>query len=252
MKLCSSLLLITAGLSITPVVQAIPLLQIYVEGATYDTDHESWVFSDTDGGTIDLRLWVIGNTEGPGSKGIIEDVKLAITYVDQGVGKDADVSITGSTTGGFGGFTDPSQAADPGFNQYNDNGDIPLKGDGTAIATHGVYGDGWEWQEFALGDFALADSPIGDFIYDVPTPTAGNVGQINVYDISIAGDFTDVHFDAYDHVQAGNKARYIFAPYSHDAGTGINEPVPVPGPATLSLMGLGLLGLSRVKRRRSR
>jgi len=35
---------------------AVPALQLYIEGATYDTDSESWVVSSTD-----FRLWVIGD-----------------------------------------------------------------------------------------------------------------------------------------------------------------------------------------------
>ncbi len=58
------------------VAQAVPLLQLYAEGATYDTEQESWVFTDTDGGPIDVRVWVIGNVAGPGSKGTIASTCL--------------------------------------------------------------------------------------------------------------------------------------------------------------------------------
>jgi hypothetical protein len=225
----------------TTVCHAIPLLQIYVEDATYDTTHESWVFGNANGDPI--RLWVIGNTKGPGSKGTIKDVKLAITYADLTQDKDATVNVTKSNTDGYGGYSDPSDSLDPVWKQYDQDGDIPLMGDGKPISRHGVYGEGWEWQEFALGDFYLADSPIGDFIGDFPKPSANEkLAQINVYEIDIVGDITEVHFDAYDHVQSGNKAKYIFAPYSHDAGTGVNESVPVP--TTLALVGLGLAGIT--------
>jgi hypothetical protein len=42
----------------------------------------------------------------------------------------------------------------------------------------------------------------------------------------------------------------VFAPYSHDAGTGVNEPVPMPEPTTAGLFLAGLLGIGLMIRRR--
>lgn len=229
--------------------QAEPILQLYVEGSTYNTDHESWVFAPNDGDPI--RLWVIGNVDGGGGKGTIEDVKISIVYDDPGT--PVSISLTPSTTGGYGGFVDPSTPAAPTLNQIVDDGSLPQLADGSSIAAHGVYGSGAEWQEFALGDFDLTDSPIGDFVNDFPTSFSLEAGQINVYELTIVGDVTDLHIDAYDHVFAGNHVRSVFAPFSHDAGTGVNDPgtdpeddpvlVPEPGAAGLFLAGLFLIGL---------
>lgn len=237
---------------------AVPILQLYVEGATYDAEHESWVFEAL--GADPIRLWVIGNVDGPGGKGTIADVKLAVTYRDAGAGKDINVTVTSGQIGGtgsYGGFADPSTPDDPTFLQFNEDGDIPLMGDGSPIASHGVYGDGWEWQEFGLGDLELTDSQIGNFIDAFPTPSGQTLGQINAYEISVdAAGPMDIHFDAYDHVGADRRVRYVFAPYSHDAETGINEPccddghgVPETTTAGLMTAGLALLALSAIRRR---
>ena len=58
-----------------PSVRAVPVLQLYVEGATYNYEHESWVVSS---GTSSARLWIIGKVAGPGGKGTIENVRLSV------------------------------------------------------------------------------------------------------------------------------------------------------------------------------
>ena len=60
-----------AILVVTSTAQAVPTLQVYLEGATYDTATETWVADIGD----PLRLWVIGNV---GSHGTISNVRLAV------------------------------------------------------------------------------------------------------------------------------------------------------------------------------
>jgi len=66
------------------VAYAIPELQLYIEGATYDTGSATWVFS----GSGTFRLWVIGNINGPGGTGglPIQDVKLAAAVATSEMG----------------------------------------------------------------------------------------------------------------------------------------------------------------------
>jgi hypothetical protein len=255
MKFNTALLTKTAftgllGLLLAVPVQAVPVLQLYVEGAEYDFDHESWVFELQPDQENTIRLWAIGNTSnGPGAGGGIMNVKLSAVYENQVDGDDLDpFTLTSSQTGDLV-FTDPSKADDAQWIQTNDSGDTPEMSDGKTLSGHGTYGDGWEWQEFLLGDFTLSDSPIADF-FDVFPDAGVAYGQINVYEITIDAAITDIHFDLYDSVEAKNGAKGVFAPFSHDAGTGTNEPMPpIPEPPVIMLFGLGLILTGLIRRK---
>lgn len=211
------------------IAHALPALQLYLEGATYDQATETWVGNYTSGGT--LRLWAIGAV---GDYGTISNVKLAIAYAS---GDDPIISLTGSTTGGLGGFTDASRSDSPTFIQTKTDGSVPKLTSGSSLPSHGVYGAGTAWSEYGLGNLAHKDSPVADFAPTFPSPS-NKWGQINVYEITISG--TDwVHFDLYDNYVSGSKVKYVFAPFSHDA-----EGNRVPdGGMTLLLLGLGIAGL---------
>ena len=223
-----------------PAVEAVPLLQLYVEGGTYDETTESWVVDYTGD---PIRLWVIGNVAGPGGRGTIYDAKLAIAYNTPESGPAPVVTIDGSSTGGYGGFTDPSTADDPPYLRTVTDGSTPVLYDGSSLPSHGIYGQGTDWQEFALGDLDTADSPIADFINAFPGPDQADAPQINVYEIAIAGDVEWLHFDLYDHTDSRTR---VFAPPSHDAEA-MPEPAAVVGLLTLGIG--GLIGRSRLFRR---
>jgi len=234
MRVSTSLFLILAVtiLFASPVF-AIPNLQLYIEGATYDTATETWVAS---GGST-VRLWCIGAV---GEVGNILNVRLAVAYIpDGGV---VTVNLTPTVADGDGsymGVSDPSTPSAPtNLGTYTDGS--PTLTDGTSLPDHGIYNQpDVEWQEFGLGNFTLADSNIGDFTNDFPTDL-NKTGQINVYEVSVSGTEA-VHFDLYDTVEGANHA--IFAPFSHDAGGGGDIP-PVPEPGTIALLGLGGLILA--------
>jgi hypothetical protein len=235
--------LLMAGLSVNTA-YAIPELQLYIEGSTYDTVTETWTL--TTGGPI--RLWVIGDV---GAKGEIDNVKLSVAYKED---LFPSISLTPSTTGGYGGFTDPSTPAAASYLQTVTDGSAPVLGDGSSLPSHGIYGSGTWWQEFSLGDFTLTDSPIADFP-PLPSPIS-QLGQINVYEIAVSDidDEAIFHFDVYNHYyDKKGDAVYKFSPFSHDAegsggGTDIPPP-PVPEPASMLLLGLGLSSVAGMGRR---
>jgi len=235
------LLTVCAALMLIPTAGAVPLLQLYVEGSTYDEATESWVLEYTGD---PIRLWVIGNVAGPGGQGTIYDTKLAIAYTGPDGGVAPVFTIEGSSTGGYGGFTDPSTAVDPVYLQTVTDGSTPTLHDGSSLPTHGVYGEGIHWQEFALGDLDTADSPIGDFYGAFPGPGWADSAQINVYEITFSGSVEWIHFDLYNHTDSRTR---VFAPFSHDAEVTTPEPAAVVGLLTLGIG--GLIGRSRLFRR---
>jgi hypothetical protein len=228
------------GLAVASTAFAVPNLQVYIEGATYDDATDTWVLS----GTGTYKLWVIANNENGG----ILDVNLAAAVLTSELG-GGSISLTGTTTGGLGGFTDPSAAANPVYSFTSADGAIPVLSDGSSLPSHGIYGAGTSFIQWSLGDMDLDDSPIGDFISAFPAPLAGQSGTINVYDVTVTG-FTRVHFDVFNHFEGATHA--LNNPFSHDGESGGNggNGGQAAEPTTMFLLGGGLLGALAVRRRK--
>jgi hypothetical protein len=233
-------LLLTAALA-----RAETVLQLYVEGSTYDPATESWTKTFTPGETI--RIWAIGNTGGNKADGLIEDVHLLFAYPAADPGT-VSFTLTPATTDGYGGFIDPSVAGPAIYVRTVTDGGLPTMPHGRTLPAHGEFGPGVHWQEFGLGDFTKTDSPLADFIGGFPVPAKPNSTQINAYELVITGTPT-VHFDLYGAVDGHHGCGIdIFAPFSHDAIAG-GEPVPEPGTFAM-LGGLALVGAFWLRRRR--
>ena len=248
---------------------AIPILQLYIEGAHYDLNTESWVAAPPGSSSgVPFVLWAIGNVDGPGGKGQISDVMLAVTYDEVFFGH---ITITLTPTVVSDEFQprfgDPSiPVLDPpaiaghpdGWIQEQQDGTIlPKLSNGHDLPKHDAFGPDVSWQEFSLGDFTLpADSPIADFnqpdgfagpdpfdITDIPDSDIGPGGLINAYEVSWEIEkglglpkLSLLHFDLYDNIQ-GTKAK--FAPFSHNA---LADAHIIPEPASFIVW--FLIGLS--------
>ena len=252
-----ALAVLSAGAIAPSSAKAVPVLQLYVEGATYDSGTDTWVLDTSgsgSGGTA--RVWVIGNVDGDGGKGAISDVNLIVSYDEQP--SSPNIALTPSTTGGLGGYTDPSTPTGTGtYVQTVSDGSSPTLGDGSSLPAHGVFGEGTEWQQFALGDFTLTDSPISDIIDSFPGGTLDpNAGQINVYEVSFSGYSGPFHFDAYGTTGEGTDKEHVWAaPFSHDGETTFTDVPELSGDRAgagglaLAIGGALLLGAPGRRRR---
>ena len=211
------------GLFTASSAMAIPALQLYIEGATYETggtDSETWAKL----GTGSFRLWVIADTS---STFRIRDVKLVASYSDSYLTTSPllvpKLTFSPTTASASSGFTDSSTPADP-YGLLNDilptgspfeeggtdaenwshgGGDSDINPAGP-LETHGMLVSGRTAIEWNLGLFDLIDSPIADFSPTTvgssgfPAPTTHS-GQINVYNVTVSGLEVgeQVHFDVY-------------------------------------------------------
>ena len=202
---------------------AVPNLQLFVAGGSYDEVSESWVTTD---GTF--QIYVIGANEALSNVRVSMALGYAESFDPNGT---VSVDVNGTTYDQWLYGHAPLESA-PGFDPGDD------------LSPHGVY-PAW-YTEFGAGDFGLVGG-VGDV---QPQPDywdpsvdgylsgSNRLGQYKVFDIAVTGT-AFIHFDAYT-LNPDGSIQY-FAPFSHDASM-------VPEPGSMILLGMGFLGLGIYRR----
>ena len=221
---------ITAGLALillAPPIQALPALQLYIDGASYDSETGTWIITDNSS----FDLYVVGKSEDDdlaSSESELEDVFLIISS-DSEFQPEGAVIIDGQSYPSDE-WTFGSPPMEPSF------------------PPHGIL-PAWYFM-VELGEFSsiggignIAPDSNGQFFdpsegYD---DDSNHSGEIRMVTVDVANEITNLHFDA---VSLDDGRRGCFAPFSHDAGyydelryppTGVEDP-PLRLPESLVIL----------------
>ena len=223
-------------LVLVPAVQAVPVLQLYIDGATYDDATQTWITTETS-----YELYVIG-------MGSLDNVTLSLAL--EGLGETDDPSAASVDIDGTG---YPTGSWAYGYAPLSNEVEAWNSGK-TDLQKHSVY-PSW-YTEFGLGSFTNQggignvnhdDALDEDDPYWLPTEgyiSSNHQGWFQSYRIDITPGYA-VHFDLY--TLNGDGTIDEFSPFSHDASGG-----EIPEPATMLLFGIGLAGAGVVRKLRKR
>lgn len=204
--------------------QAVPTLQLYIEGAEYNFDTESWMSYDNP-----FNLQVIGATS-PANISTVTDLKLHIAVPEEWyLGSGGKVSITGP---GHEGTTDLFFTDDTPFGSPDS-----INGDPDRFPAY--------YQSINLPDMDFANSSLDNVTNWDPTEADPGTDTGIIFEYTMAYDKDNLFGVHLNLTGLKDGQKQIFAPFSHNA-----DAPGVPEPATLLLFGTGLIGLAGWGRKR--
>jgi hypothetical protein len=217
------------SVSIISTAAAVPSLQLFIDGATYDWGTQTWV---TQSGGFDL--YVVS------AKTAKSDVIVSMALAQTDNRDNVDINFDGNAihqSDWLWGYAPVGNEPDI----WNGGEDLPR---------HGIFPTWYTQMHTGAYDFASAVGdvqPNSEGDYWNPATGLGVTtafGQIKRFHVETGGTFSFIHFDAYTLNPDGSIDQ--FAPFSHDAETVSS----VPEPGTLALLSTGLLGLGIYVRKR--
>jgi hypothetical protein len=226
-RLATKVLGMLAGLCLTlgaSVAHAVPVLQVYVEGAVYDSAIETWVLDTANSsGTVTITA-----TTQNGNSGVrpIDGVQMVVSALD-------DDSFSATLTGGD---------ANLDLVAFSGAGSSPILNGGDANSAA-------SYLSFGLGSFGgNADAT---FDYNDPDADGNSSGNSQTYVLTLTDLTGTVIIDAYGF---DSRNRLVFAPYSHNGAMTIVSDVPefsATGATPAATLLLGALALLHSRRRRT-